>query len=176
MISLVSKGHAKRCALVAILALMCASLVMMVQPPAKAAHADESAVKMNRLYNPNSGEHFFTVSPVERDNLVWEGWRDEGIGWVAPTTGSPVYRLYNPIAGEHHYTLDAGEADMLVSVGWNDEGIGWYSDPNQAVALYRAYNPNAYANNHHYTTDRGEFETLLSLGWQDEGVGWYGAK
>ena len=63
---------------------------------------------------------------------------------------------------------------MLVSVGWTWEEGGWFSDPAEAVPLYRAYNPNAFANNHHYTTDRGEFETLLSLGWRDEGVGWHG--
>ena len=137
------------------------------------AQAEDTAT-MHRLYNPNSGEHFYTASDVEHEYLVSIGWNDEGTGWIAPTGGDAVYRLYNPYAGEHHYTLDAGEADMLVSVGWNDEGIGWYSDPNQAVALYRAYNPNAYANNHHYTTDWGEFVTLLDLGWQDEGTGWYG--
>ena len=137
------------------------------------AQAEDTAT-MHRPYNPNSGEHFYTASDVEHEYLVSIGWNDEGTGWIAPTGGDAVYRLYNPYAGEHHYTLDAGEADMLVSVGWNDEGIGWYSDPNQAVALYRAYNPNAFANNHHYTTDWGEFVTLLGLGWQDEGTGWYG--
>ena len=129
---------------------------------------------MLRLYNPNSGEHFFTVSPVERDNLVWEGWRDEGIGWVAPTTGSPVYRLYNPIAGEHHYTLASAERDMLVDAGWNYEGVGWYSDADQKIPLYRLYNPYEYANNHHYTTSEVERDHLISVGWRDEGVGWHG--
>lgn len=129
---------------------------------------------MLRLYNPNSGEHFFTVSPVERDNLVWEGWRDEGIGWVAPTTGSPVYRLYNPIAGEHHYTLASAERDMLVDAGWNYEGVGWYSDADQKIPLYRLYNPYEYANNHHYTTSEVERDHLISVGWRDEGIGWHG--
>ena len=93
MVSLTSKGHAKRYALIAILALACAALVMMVQLPAKAAHADESAVKMNRLYNPNSGEHFYTASPVEKVSLMDAGWNYEGIGWTAPADGNAVYRL-----------------------------------------------------------------------------------
>ena len=63
---------------------------------------------------------------------------------------------------------------MLVDAGWTWEEGGWFSDYSQAVPLYRAYNPNAFANNHHYTTDWGEFQTLLSFGWQDEGIGWYG--
>lgn len=63
-----------------------------------------------------------------------------------------------------------------MDVGWTDEGIGWFSDPNENVPLYRAYNPNAFANNHHYTAELGEFIILLNLGWYDEGIGWYAAK
>ena len=129
---------------------------------------------MYRLYNPNSGEHFYTSSPVERQAVIDAGWDDEGIGWTAPTEGVKVYRLYNSFAGEHHYTKSEAERDMLVDAGWTWEEGGWYSDVNEAVPLYRAYNPNAYANNHHYTLDWGEFQTLLSLGWKDEGVGWHG--
>ncbi|MCR5582577.1 MAG: hypothetical protein K6F70_03060, partial [Eggerthellaceae bacterium] len=52
---------------------------------------------MNRLYNPNGGEHFYTASDEERDGLVKLGWQYEGTGWVAPeTSDTPVYRLYNP--------------------------------------------------------------------------------
>ena len=129
---------------------------------------------MFRLYNPNSGEHFYSSSTVERDHLISLGWQDEGTGWIAPASGDAVYRLYNPYAGEHHYTLSAAERDMLVSVGWNDEGVGWYSDPNESVPLFRVYNPNEYANNHHYTTSAAERDMLLSIGWQDEGVSWHG--
>lgn len=135
-----------------------------------------STETMYRLYNPNSGEHFYTSSPVERQAVIDAGWNDEGVGWTAPTSGIKVYRLYNSFAGEHHYTTSEAERDMLVGVGWTWEEGGWYSDPDEAVPLYRAYNPNAYANNHHYTLDWGEFQTLLSLGWQDEGVGWHGVK
>ena len=134
----------------------------------------DSGQVMYRLYNPNSGEHFYTASTVERDAVIAAGWNDEGIGWTAPTSGIQVYRLYNSYAGEHHYTTSEAERDMLVSVGWTWEEGGWFSDVNQAVPLYRAYNPNAFANNHHYTTDWGEFQMLLSVGWKDEGVGWHG--
>lgn len=136
---------------------------------------EEGVRKMNRLYNPNSGEHFFTASDSERDNLVKLGWHDEGEGWYAPLASSvPVYRLYNPNAGEHHYTYDVKERNTLIKAGWNYEGIGWYSDPAETVPLYRVYNPNAKANNHHYTTDMKERDTLLNLGWHNEQIGWYG--
>ena len=140
--------------------------------PDKPAQVESTA--MYRLYNPNSGEHFFTASTVERQHLISVGWNDEGQGWTAPKTGDAVYRLYNPNAGEHHYTLSTVERDSLIAAGWNDEGIGWYSDPNHAVPLYRVYNPNEFANNHHYTTNDFERGYLVALGWFGEGIAWYG--
>ena len=140
-----------------------------------ASENNETVDSMHRLYNSNSGEHFYTYSQDEYENLVGLGWTDEGTGWKAPEiSNTPVYRMYNPNAGEHHYTSDISERDYLVSIGWNYEGIGWYSDDNQTTPLYRDYNPNAWANNHNYTTDAGEHEYLISQGWNAEGYGWYG--
>ena len=134
-------------------------------------------VNMYRLYNPNSGEHFYTANAVEKSNLVKLGWRYEGIGWKAPKiSNTPVYRLYNKNAGDHHYTMSASERDYLVSIGWKYEGVGWYSDDSKAVPLYRQYNPNAKAGSHNYTTSKSENDWLVSLGWRGEGIGWYGVK
>ncbi len=129
---------------------------------------------MYRLYNPYSGEHFYTANADEKQGLVNVGWVDEGIGWTAPTEGDPVYRVYNSYAGEHHYTLDAAERDSLVETGWTDEGVGWCSDPTHAVPLYREYNPNMYCCNHNYTTSKEEHDSLVAAGWRDEGFAWYG--
>ncbi len=130
---------------------------------------------MYRLYNPNSGEHFYTADANEKDHLAWIGWKYEGIGWNAPVNGKPVYRMYNPNAGDHHYTTDSSERDSLIWVGWNYEGIGWYSYETPQVPLYRLYNPNATgAGSHHYTTDASERDNLARIGWRNEGIGWYG--
>ena len=132
-------------------------------------------VSMHRLYNPNSGEHFYTADVNEKNNLVSVGWKYEGIGWNAPeTSDKPVYRLYNQNGGEHHYTLDASERDFLVSLGWKFEDIGWYSADTDGIPLYRQYNPNAFANNHNYTADKFENDWLVGLGRKAEGIGWYG--
>ncbi|WP_159722478.1 hypothetical protein [Enterococcus sp. CSURQ0835] len=136
------------------------------------AQAAESQ-QMYRLYNPNSGEHFYTANTNEKTVLIENRWDYEGIGWVAPTTGDPVYRLYNPNAGDHHYTLNSYEKNSLVKAGWQDEGIGWYSDVNQTIPLQRAYNPRAQAGSHNYTTNTAEQNILLQTGWQSEGVAWY---
>lgn len=135
---------------------------------------------MYRLYNPNSGEHFYTSNKAEKDHLVSLGWRYEGIGWQAPTVSNyPVYRLYNAYGGEHHYTMNVDEKNNLVKLGWKYEGIGWFSaDPkdSNSVPLLREYNPNAFSNNHNYTTNSKEHSWLVSLGWKDEGKAWYATK
>ncbi len=130
---------------------------------------------MHRLYNPYSGEHFYTANESERDDVVAAGWTYEGVGWNAPSSSwKPVYRVYNSYAGEHHYTLDAAERDALVEAGWTDEGTGWYSDEDEATPLYREYNPNEFSCNHNYTADKEEHDYLVSIGWVDEGIAWYG--
>lgn len=138
---------------------------------------------MHRLYNPWTGEHFYTLSTVERDSLVSVGWEYEGEGWVAPSQGAEVYRLYNPYVegGDHHYTLSAFERDSLVRAGWRYEGVGWYSasdaDGNPvtgAVPLWRQYNPYAATGTHNYTTSEVERDSLVAAGWLPEGVAWYG--
>ena len=140
-------------------------------------HPGSSSVTMYRLYNPNSGEHFYTGSTAERDHLVSVGWRYEGTGWTAPKTSkTPVYRLYNPNAGDHHYTTSAAERDMLRRAGWNYEGIGWYSDDAKTVPVYREYNPNAKAGAHNFTTSKAEDQMLANSGWRQEGIAWYGVK
>ena len=139
------------------------------------AELDSSKDGMRRLYNPYSGEHFYTASAVEKNSLVQLGWNYEGLGWVGPrSSGTPVYRLYNPYAGDHHYTTSAFERDSLRSVGWNDEGTGWYSDDAQGVPLFRQYNPYAQVGTHNYTTSKAENDHLVSVGWREEGIGWYG--
>ena len=156
-----------------------ALLAALAPAPAMAAGATRT---MHRLYNPNSGEHFYTASAKERDDVVAAGWRYEGVGWTAPVkSNSPVYRLYS--GTDHHYTTSKAERDHLVSVGWKYEGVGWYSDDAKGVPLYRQFNPNvepsAPRNNsgsHNYTTSKAENDHLVSVGWRAEGIGWYGMK
>ena len=177
------QGFAKR----AISCLMAASMLTLVTVPAGVAFADngsadEQTQAMYRLYNPNSGEHFYTASDVEKDATVAAGWNYEGIGWHAPVTSeTPVYRVYS--GTDHHYTMSEFERDSLVQAGWTDEGVSFYSDDQERVPLYRQFNPNvdpnAATNNagsHNYTTSLDEHSRLVSIGWNDEGVGWYAVR
>ena len=145
-----------------------------VEPPAQ-----EGSKTMYRLYNPYSGEHFYTASADERDSIIKAGWRYEGLAWYAPEQSSkPVYRLYNPYVagGDHHYTMNLSELDMLQAAGWKYEGIGWYSDEAEGTPLYRQYNPYADTGTHNYTMSKAENDSLVSLGWRAEGIAWYGKR
>lgn len=139
----------------------------------------DPGIQMHRVYNPNSGEHFYTASAVERDSLVRAGWTYEGIGWTAASGKLPVYRLYS--GTDHHYTSSSFERDSLINAGWKDEGIGWYTENPSGIPLYRQFNPNvdpsAPTNNsgsHNYTMSKAENDNLVAQGWRAEGIGWYG--
>lgn len=137
-------------------------------------------VNLYRLYNKTTGEHFYTLSDSERDQLLTKNWNDEGEGWGTPQSSAfPIYRLVNPNTGDHHYTVDQEEYLILTYFfGWVGEGIRFYSahpDDKGAIPLYRLYNPNAVdVGIHHYTTDEHERDVLVSLGWHDEGIAWFG--
>ena len=141
---------------------------------------EHGQVYMFRLYNPYTGEHFYTSEKVEKDSLVEVGWRYECLGWIAPTkSDTPVYRLYNPWVegGDHHYTTSKAERDACIEAGWTDEGIGWYSaDEKSGEPLLRQYNPYAETGTHNYTTNQVENDALVEAGWKEEGIGWYGVK
>ena len=141
--------------------------------PAPKSDPAENCVNMIRLYNPNSGEHFYTSSEKEAENVTRAGWVWEGVGWVAPKKSSfPVYRLYNPNAGDHHYTVTVKERNSLRSKGWIYEGVGWYSHDESGLAVLRQYNPNAVAGAHNFTTSEVEDRALARIGWIPEGIAW----
>lgn len=133
-----------------------------------------SAASVFRLYNPNSGEHVYTLNSYERDNLKNHGWRYEGVSWQAPLNiGDPVYRLYNPNSGEHFYTPSTSERDRVKNSGWRYEGVSWKSAGG--IQVFRLFNPNTHGpGSHHYTTNPNEKAKLVKAGWRYEGVSWYG--
>ena len=134
------------------------------------------SVPMFRMYNPNSGEHFYTGSEEERAILVKAGWKYEGVGFNAPVEGEPVYRLYEPATGEHLYTMDRMEVYKLLNSGWNYEGVAWNTAEQDEVVQYRLRNPNATVGRYHFTSSDEERDWLISLGWIYERIGWYSCR
>ncbi|SEO52425.1 hypothetical protein [Denitrobacterium detoxificans] len=137
--------------------------------------AEVKSAAVYRLYNPNSGEHFFTMSESEYENVKAAGWNDEGVAWQAPLEGAEVYRLYNPNGGDHHFTMSVEERDMLKKLGWNDEGVAFCSADESGVPVHRLYNPNGLAGNHMFTASQDESDFVKAAGWNYEGIGWYAA-
>jgi len=86
-------------------------------------------VTFYRVLNPNSGEHFYTANPAEKDGLVATGWHLEGeIGCIAPSAicgAVPLYRL-STTTSRHMFTADAAERDALVAGGAAYEGPAGY--------------------------------------------------
>ena len=141
---------------------------------ASGALTSEQTIPIYRLFNPRTGEHFYTPNAKERDNCVGWGWNAEGIAWFSPRiSNKPVYRVMNPNnQSEHHYTMSVKERDWLVRLGWRNEGIAFYSSETGAP-VYRHYHPRQKTGNHHYTTSKGESDHIVKYeGWKYEGVCW----
>ena len=137
----------------------------------------EGAEHVYRLYNLVTGEHFYTASVDEGNNLIDAGWSFEGSAWIAPKESSmPVYRLINS-AGGHIFTPDPEEKRILVESGWREEGIAFYSSlPTDLpiIPIYRAYCPGN--GDHLFAANATEYYSLLSVGWQGEGIRFYGLR
>ncbi|MFC4652556.1 5'-nucleotidase C-terminal domain-containing protein [Lactococcus nasutitermitis] len=128
-----------------------------------------------RLYNPSSGEHFYTMSSYERNSDVKLGWKNEGIAFQTSAKGAAVYRLYNKNTGEHFYTTSAYEKNSLIKSGWSYENIAYHTaTAATGTAIYRIYNPQSGL--HFYTTNAYEKNNLVKLGWRYESIAWYAAK
>ena len=145
---------------------------------------DRTVMHMFRMYDPNSGEHFYTGSVEERENLVAAGWNYEGVGFTfSRTTGLPVYRLYDPYCGEHLYTMETPEKTRLQFNGkdlygcegrlWLYEGIAFNSAYDTEVPQYRLRNPNAFRGAYHFTSSAEERDNLIAAGWIYEGICFY---
>ncbi|MCB2187322.1 MAG: VCBS repeat-containing protein [Deltaproteobacteria bacterium] len=105
-------------------------------------------VALHRLYNPNSGRHYYTKSNAERDALVAAGWnfeRDEGYLFTsadaAPADATEVFHLYHPTIGTHLYTKSASEAAWVVAniPPWQQHtSLGWAYNSLTVGARYAA--------------------------------------
>lgn len=85
------------------------------------------------LYNPNSGEHLYTIDENEKEYLAGAGWKDEGIAcYSAAWSAEPVYRACNPnvITGVDHFMTSEEEYIALAALGWKPEEIAWLGMPS----------------------------------------------
>ncbi len=119
-----------------------------------------------RLYHEESGNHHYTTSAAERDNLTQNGWRYEGVAWKARQGRRALYRMYNPSNGDHLLTESFDEAKACQEAGWKYEGVPFMAS-GIGPTVYRMYNPNSGL--HMYTTSVSERDGLRGAGWKWEG-------
>ncbi len=130
-----------------------------------------------RLFNPNTGDHFYTQTILERDTATGSGYRYEGIGFYILSAGSqnltrPLYRLFHPANEQerwedHFYTRDPGERDNAKNkLGYVEEpSLGYVYDVSGSAKegrtpIYRLLNDASH--DHFYTTDRVERDNAIS--------------
>jgi uncharacterized delta-60 repeat protein len=105
--------------------------------------AAPGATALFRLYNLQTGRHYYTANAAERDALVainpppttgpdtrTIGWRYETIeGYIftaAALRAVPIFRLYNQRTGTHLYTENAATKDAILS---QNPGVWFEHEP-----------------------------------------------
>ena len=141
-----------------------------------------SGTTVYRFFNNNTGVHFYTANPTERDatedlpNFSPEGASYQG---VDPLTGeaTPVYRFLNEDTGVHLYTVSEVERDATENLNnFSFEGEAFFAYATQvdgSIPIYRFFNPSTGA--HFYTpsaTERDNVEDNLPE-FQSEGIAYY---
>lgn len=87
-------------------------------------------VPLFRLYQPYTGDHFYTIDAAERDaalasgSYVYEGMAGWAFDAMAPGRKA-LYRAYNPQTGQHLFTGGASLYNGLPSP-WIREGVAAY--------------------------------------------------
>ena len=130
-----------------------------------------------RLHNAQSGDHLYTTTCDERNNVSSSGYSFEGVnGYVATRQNRRLVPLHRLVlgTGEHFYTTDDREMRTLSQTAGNRyEGVTGYISSNQqrgTVPLYRLVN----GGNHFYTANEQEKNSFLqTAGGQLEGITGY---
>ena len=110
----------------------------------EASHSYSGEVPLFRFYNTETGHHFFTVNPDERDLVLSKSnsgewpFNYEGIAFNVyagdPNTSFsgqeiPVHRFYSPSLNRHFFTASETEVQEIQLTGqWNYEGIGFWGE------------------------------------------------
>jgi len=135
------------------------------------ATSGTARVPIYRLYNRNTGTHFYTSSPLERDMAVhkYPQFSYEGVGFYAyaatGTVADTVYRFHNTRTGAHFFTISLAERNAVQSsYPWfSYEGISWYASTapqGQSAPMHRFYNTRTQT--HFYTLSAAERDMVIA--------------
>lgn len=154
----------------------------------RAYQANESASAglepVFHFFNESTGQHFYTTSSAEREDLATSqsGYAYQGVGWAAPLTSAEtndVFRFTNPTTGDHFYTANVAERDglLLGSSGYHYNGVAFDAYSSSAAAGSSAVNIERFVNTesgrHYYASSVDEINYIeqghAGGGWIDEG-------
>ena len=123
---------------------------------------EDGTVAMQRLYNPNSGEHFYTASEGEKDNLVNAGWNYEGIGWYAVKEGIPYVKPTATSSGKINVDEFMAAVDNVYKTA---EAEGWH---------YGGSRTKVPCADKVISCDRLIARAIYDMGYTDQPAGGYG--
>ncbi|KAJ7835423.1 hypothetical protein B0H13DRAFT_1652641, partial [Mycena leptocephala] len=97
---------------------------------------EESTVPFYRLVSSAASDNFYTISTMERDDALKNGYivvANDAFTYIYPTQvcGSvPFYRLYHETKKDNFYTISESErADFIANQGYTDIEIAGYVLP-----------------------------------------------
>jgi hypothetical protein len=138
-----------------------------------------------RFYDTRTGDHFYTASAGERDQILRTipHYNFEGSAFSAPDEGpgtTDVFRFYNNATQAHFFTTSEAERDQVIRTlpTFQYEGIAFQAytsaaGHSDALVLDRFYN--TQTNLHHFSGSAGETASILAgqagAGWVLEGPG-----
>lgn len=87
-----------------------------------------------RFWNNTSKHHFYTISDIEKNNvmLTMPEWQYEGVAYAANTDpvigGDPLYRFWSNTYKGHFYTSNLAERNNVIATmpEWQYEGVAYY--------------------------------------------------
>lgn len=133
---------------------------------------EEKKVETEDCYRlTKDGDHIFTTSSADRQDLIANGWTSEGTAWkVRKNSSTPIYEVLNPSTCKHFYTKSKSERDSLVKAGWQDLGTAFYGSDSSKVAVFRLVNSEG---EHFFTKSTKECSDLEKAGWKKECIAFY---
>jgi hypothetical protein len=97
------------------------------------AFTNPNTKPLYRFFNRKTGVHFYTMSEVEKNNVIatrGADYNSEGVAYYVSDdpSGLPIYRFYVPLRDAHFFTADSGEvfSSSQLSNYYHYEGIGFY--------------------------------------------------
>jgi pimeloyl-ACP methyl ester carboxylesterase len=122
-----------------------------------------------RFYNPVTGDHFYTTSEPERDQVIGflENYFYEGEAFdltATEQTGAAVFRFLNTTNGAHFYTISNAERQLVDDAfpEFTLEGVAFYAHADAGGGAYapvhRFYD--TATNTHFYTASEAERQSV----------------